>query len=179
MGKFTIHRLGSWYTCPETWYASITSTIDSRLWSLCCRRFRRCKLTASDRNLITKISGLYAYTHNNYFMDRILATLKPGKLKIARSIFFSFAKRLGENFRFVNSQTSSQVLWLNFRSKWIRDKPKEVARLLDTFRFTIIDLRKRKRASFKDGNPYLKTINYLVVNRLLVTRNGRWYPSEE
>lgn len=176
VGKFTIHLLGTWKTTPETWYASITSTIDSRLWSLFSARFRRRKCTDSDRNLITKISALYAYTHNNYFLDRVLATLRPGKLQHAKSIYYSFAKRLGENFRFVNSQTNLQVSWLNFRSVWIRDKPTVVARCFDTFSHLLGRKRKNKRVSFNEGNPYLKTINYLVVNRLEITRDGKWYP---
>jgi hypothetical protein len=176
VGKFTIHLLGTWKTTPETWYASITSTIDSRLWSLFSARFRGGKCTDADRNLITRISALYAYTHNNYFLDRILATLKPGKLQCAKSIYYSFAKRLGENFRFVNSQTNIQVSWLNFRSVWIRDKPTMVARCFDSFSQLLEKKRKNKRVSFIEGNPYLKTINYLVVNRLEITRDGKWYP---
>lgn len=177
-GKFTIHLLGQWKTTPETWYASITSTIDSRLWSLFSTRFRRCKCTESDRNLVTRISALYAYTHNNYFLDRILATLRPGKLQVAKSIYYSFAKRLGENFRFVNSQTNLQVSWLNFRSKWIRDKPTMVERCFDSFYQLMVRKKKNKRYTFIEGNPYLKTINYLVVNRLEITRTGKWYPVE-
>lgn len=178
-GKFTFHRLGNWYTYPETWFASLVSTIDSRLWSLLGSRSRGVyRFSESDRNLVTRISILYAYTHNNYFMDRILATLRPGKLGVSKSIFNSFRTRLGETFRFVYSQTSIQVSWLNFRSKWIRDKPLEsTLKTLDSFSF----VKRRKKGikvTLTEGNPYLETLNYLRVNRLEVTRDGYWYSSD-
>lgn len=176
VGKFTIHRLGTWYTYPEVWYASVTSTIDSRLFSLyqkrCNQKGRR--ITRSDRNLITRISSLYAYNHNNYFMDRILATLYPGKLGVVKSIFNSFRTRMGETFRFVYSQTSFTVSWLNFRSKWIRGKPYANG-LASLLKFSIV-LESKRKIKFDEGNPYLKTLDYTKVNRLWKSRDDTIYP---
>lgn len=174
-GKFTIHRLGVWFTNPESWYASVTSTIDSRLLSLYRSRHNGWfKLTIAERNLITRISALYAFNHNNYFMDRILANLRPGRLGIAKSIFNSFRSRMGETFRFVYSQTITQVSWLNFRSKWIRDKPSSEI-ISNARRFTFVRQGAKDKIKFYGRNPFLDSLNFIKVNRLEITRLGTFY----
>jgi len=175
VGKFTVHQLGTWYTYPEVWFSSVTSTIDSRLWSLFRRRCFQSgyRPSRSDRNLVTRISSLYAFNHNNYYWDRILATLYPKKLGVAKSIFTAFRSRMGETFRFVYSQTSFIVSWLNFRSKWIRGKPYESG-LSSLLSFPVVESQSRRRVKF-DINPYLETLDYSRVNRLEVDRNGKYY----
>lgn len=173
VGKFSIHRLGVWRTTPEQFYMSVASTISSRLWTILRKRSGDVKNGISDRNLITRISLFHAYHHNNYFIDRILPNLFPGRMKYAKSIFKSFKARAGETFRFVYSQTSLQVSWLNFRSKRIRDKPHDGG---GDFQWSSILTRKKIRGrthlSYLGVNPFVLTLDYSKVRGLEFTKKN-------
>lgn len=96
-----------------------------------------------------------------------------------KSILHSFVARTGETFRFVYSQTLQQVSWLNFRSKWIRDKPsKDVCS--GPFSY-LIKVRKKKgleERSYWRGDPFLEILDFTRVNRLEYTRNGMCVPRD-
>jgi len=176
-GKFTIHLLGVWKTRPETWFVSVASTIDSRLWYLYRHYNKKSKLDTSSRNLITRVSLYYAWSHNNYFIDRIIANLLKGRFKVIKSILTSFTKRAGETFRFVYSQTCLQVSWLNFRSKWIRDKPKGDD---PNQKFSHIVSSNLRKGTFKYiiANPFCCALDFTRINRLEWTRNNVWCKEE-
>jgi len=161
-GKFTIHRLGVWETYPETWFASVVATINSRLLSFYNRRSKK-YIDRSTRNFIFRVATFYAFTHSNYALDRILANLRPGGLTVAKSLLRFFVSNLGETFRFVSNQANFNALWFSSRSKWIRDKPQLIEDILDRFPFCSKSGRRRKRR-FLIANPFLSTLNWLRVN---------------
>jgi hypothetical protein len=162
VGKFTIHQLGSLWMTPEQWFASITATVSDRLYRLYCRRNKHSYVKRHVRLLVTRAAVLYTATHNNYIMDRLLANLRPERLKVFERLLHYFVCSLGTNFRFVYSQTCSQVSWLSFRSKWIRDKPNETTKMLLDHCLTF-KVGKMKKHRFTIGNPFLCTLNYLKV----------------
>jgi len=162
VGKFTIHQLGSWQTTPEQWFASVSATVSDRMFRLYCKRSNFRYVKRHVRENITRAAVLYTATHSNYMMDRLLANLRPDRFKVFQKLLHYFASRMGTNFRFVYSQTCLQVSWLSFRSKWIRDKPNEVMKMLSTLLLTFKPAgRKKHRFLFK--NPFLCTLNYLWV----------------
>jgi len=163
MGKFTIHQLGVWRTTPETWFASVVSTINNRLLAVFSKRNSHEYIHKRTRRFIFSVSVFYAYTHSSYVLDRILANLFPKRMRIAERILKSFSCNLGEPFRFVNDQTSFQVLWLSFRSKWTRDKPS-----MEKDGYSLYPALGGLRKGifhFDSGNPFLKTINWMVLRR--------------
>lgn len=164
VGKFSIHRLGVWFTTPETWYASITATIASRLLTLYSRRSKHKYIDGSTRNLIFRVASFYAFSHDNYALDRILANLRPNGLSVVKKLYRFFVSKLGETFRFVHSQTNFQVLWLTFRSKWIRDKPSIVEKMIRDSGLVYPSLRHGKFRFF-GVNPFLFSLNWLVRRR--------------
>jgi hypothetical protein len=163
VGKFSIHQLGVWKTPPETWFASVTATINNRLLKLYQDRARKRFIKKSDQNLIFRISAWYAYSHDTYRYDRLLANLRPSRLQVCKSLLNYYVSKLGETFRFVYSQANFQALWFSFRSKWIRDKPKQ--RLFELLDKSPLTFKRKNKFQFFDGNPFLSTLNWLVVHR--------------
>jgi hypothetical protein len=162
VGKFTIHQLGSWWMTPEQWFASVAATVNDRLFRLYCRRNQYRYVTRHVRDLLTRAAVFYSATHNNYIFDRLLANLRPNRLKVFEKILYYVVCRLGANFRFVYSQTCLQVSWLQFRSKWIRDKSRESLEMLSTL-FLSVRTGRRKKHRFVGANPFIFTLNYLRV----------------
>lgn len=164
-GKFTIHTLGKWKCHPEVWFASVSSTIANRLLSLLNRRAKgRLFLDRATRTLLYRIAALYTYSHSNYFLDRVLANLRPGRLKILKNLFFFFLRKSGANFRFVHNQTNINVSWFLFRSKWIRDKPQIVLRYLSKETLVCFKRSSKGKYRFFHGNPFMNALNWLRVN---------------
>jgi hypothetical protein len=164
VGKFTIHQLGMWWATPEQWFASVAATVSDRLFRLYCRRNSYRYVKRQTRELVTRIAVLYTATHSNYVLDRLIANLKPDRLKVCEKLLCYFVCRLGTNFRFVYSQTCFQVSWLSFRSKWIRDKPNETSKMLSTLSLSSPRARGKKHR-FLLGNPFLFTLDYTRVWR--------------
>lgn len=162
VGKFTICLLGKWLTYPEVWFASISSTISDRLLSLFLKRTHYHHPGKRVRLLIYKIAVFYTYTHSSYVYDRILANLFPKRLNIAAGILSYHSSKLGADFRFVHDQAQFIASWSLFRSKWIRDKPRDlVLRLRYNPIFKGI---RNKKLNFQKMNPYIRTLNWLRVN---------------
>jgi hypothetical protein len=164
-GKFTIHKLGVWKCHPETWFGSVSSTVSNRLLNLLNRRSHgRLYMSKQIRTLLFRIACLYTYTHSNYFLDRVLANLRPERLKVLKNLFFFYLRKSGANFRFVYNQTNINVSWFLFRSKWIRDKPQIVERFLSKETLVCYKRSPKGRYRFFRVNPFLSAVNWLRLN---------------
>jgi hypothetical protein len=147
---------------PEQWFASVTATVNDRLIRLYCRRNHYRYVTRHVRELIARAAVFYSATHNGYILDRLLANLRPKRLKVFEKILYYVVCRLGANFRFVYSQTCLQVSWLLFRSKWIRDKSSDSLEVLSNLMLSVKTARMKKHR-FVGANPFFFTLNYLRV----------------
>lgn len=120
-GKFTMHRLVTWYCFPEQAVASLTSTVYTRLlkiWRGRKKRFR--DIRRLDHQLLLKVAALYTVTHSDYILDRALACLhRPGPLS---GVLRYFVRKLDDKFWFVYRQVCLQTNWLTFQSLGISDK---------------------------------------------------------
>lgn len=160
VGKFTIHHLGYWYTTPETWFASTTSTVYHRLLCVYSRRSKGSRIGGKVKDLIFNLATFYAFTHSSYAMDRFLANLRPKGLKVLKKLYFAFSSKMDATFRFVHSQTCYQVSWLTFRSKWIRDKSKRV----DDIPILEVGFRRGDVIKFYGQSPFMKAVQWTRLN---------------
>jgi len=121
-GKFSGSTLCFWKAYPEQISASLSSTVYSRLSRIVGRR-HGWRYMRRNRELLFKIAAFYTVTHIDYYLDRFLGIFKQRSHGAAQSLLCWLLSRLGDNLRFVYNQICSQISWLTFRSKWIRDKP--------------------------------------------------------
>lgn len=120
-GKFSDCDLVTWYAYPEQVVASLTSTVYSRLLKMWRgRKERYTDVKPKTRELLLKVSALYATIHSDYFMDRAIALLcRPRPLS---KLVDSYLSKIDDKFWFVYRQVSLQTNWLTFQSHGISDK---------------------------------------------------------
>jgi len=125
LGQNTGCQLASVRCTPQQFIATTISTILNRLSCRvrCNNDMRRTKI---DRVQLSSIAFIYAYTKNNWFLDRILALLKNYKRnkKAIQGIVMKFVSKFDENTRFVHGQVKYQTCWLYTRGLRPRDKSK-------------------------------------------------------
>jgi len=132
------------------------------------------RLTTGDKNLLVQVATLYAYSHNSYIFDRILANLKPKRFKIARKLYSSAKARLGAPFRFVSNQALYNASWLSFRSVRTRDKPQEFDEKDLSFLPTIRKKGGKKRKLLLVDSPYLKALDWTKAARYVANKDGSY-----
>jgi len=148
-GKFSLSTLCFWNAYPEQIFASLSSTVYSRLTRIVGRRhgfkyMRKC------RDLLIKVSSLYTIMHNDWIIDRFLGILRSRSHRNAYKLLTVLVGTLGENKRFVYDQACLQASWLEYRARRVRDKPSKegsTTQLLRPSRSCGVDHE-------KIGNPY-------------------------
>jgi hypothetical protein len=120
-GKFSIYRLYKWKTTPARCFASVVSTVYSRIQRILRTRFgyrrAQCYSHAS-----MKVAICYTITHDDSIIDRFLGMTRKGTpVRSVYNLVHFWVCRLDDDKRFVYGQAWQQANWLKFLGK-PRDK---------------------------------------------------------
>jgi hypothetical protein len=131
-GHLSGSTLCFWTAYPQQIVASLTATVYQRLLRLISRRHSY-KYAKSCRETLFKVSAYYVATRDDGFLNRVLGIFRKRSRRAVHNLYTFAFSNLGEDLRFVISQSCTQFLWLSFRSRTVvmprsekRDKSRDI-----------------------------------------------------
>jgi len=125
-GKFTGANIYTSNLDPLQYISVVVSTISRRLkfWALSHNGERAIGEYNKRQQILLRAAAIYAFTNNDYFMNRILVLSKDlrSNYKAISSIVHKFATRVDDYTWFVYGHVCLQTQWLTSRAVRPRDK---------------------------------------------------------